>query len=59
MAVRSDGKKAYVSSGNFQGGTVAVIDTSTEKVISKVKVGDSDKGSALGLDVNPFWWFEH
>jgi DNA-binding beta-propeller fold protein YncE len=59
VAVRSDGKKAYVSSGSMKGGEVAVIDTEKDEVINRVKVGLGKEGNALGLTVKPFWWFEH
>lgn len=66
MAVRSDGKRAYVSSGGLKGGLVAVIDVARDEVVRRVKVGTGgvsgipgqSGGSANGLATDPFWWFE-
>jgi len=61
VAIRADGKKAYVSSGStLNNGLVAVIDVETDTVATKVNVGEVEKGcTALGVAIKPFWWFEH
>ena len=60
VAVRADGKKAYVSSGStLKNGQVAVIDTEKDLVTTRVDVGEAEKGcSATGIAIKPFWWFE-
>lgn len=51
---RSDGKKAYVSSGSELGGVVAVIDANSDKILQRIKVGKEKNASALGLETKPF-----
>lgn len=61
VAVRADGKKAYVSSGStLNNGLVAVIDVEKDSVITKINVGEVERGcSATGIAIKPFWWFQH
>ena len=42
----------------LKGGEIAVIDIQKDYVAKKIKVGTGGNGSAIGLDVSPFWWFE-
>lgn len=66
MAVRSDGKRVYVSSGTLRSGVIAVVNTANDKLVKRITVGTGGKaimgvgggGSALGLATDPFWWFE-
>lgn len=61
VAVQADGKKAYVSSGStIINGLVAVIDVEKDTVITRVNVGDVERGcKVMGVAIKPFWWFEH
>lgn len=66
MAVRSDGKMAYMSSGPRVGGKIAVVDVATDKLVTHIKAGTGGKAiiagiggaTSEGLAVDPFWWFE-
>jgi DNA-binding beta-propeller fold protein YncE len=61
VAVRADGKKAYASSGStISNGLVAVIDAEKDTLITKINVGEAEKGClATGIAIKPFWWFKH